>query len=152
MADTDIYLTEEEFADRYHLGRRTVQRWQQTETDRPGFRLGAAPRCLSSRPIAKHGPRRYLPPSLTANLRVRWRLLAELKRGLHERASRLSAHWGSAKRATTPTPVTSNDLSPEFSDDALALEFTAPPGYRATSPNGEPGSTGTEPVGNSRTR
>jgi predicted DNA-binding transcriptional regulator AlpA len=39
MAEIE-YLNEEEFAARYHLGRRTVQRWRQTG-DGPAFcRLG----------------------------------------------------------------------------------------------------------------
>jgi predicted DNA-binding transcriptional regulator AlpA len=40
MADTHIYLTEGEFADRYHLGRRTVQRWRQTGEGPRWVRLG----------------------------------------------------------------------------------------------------------------
>ena len=39
MADSD-YLTEEQFADRYHLGRRTVQRWRQTGEGPRWCRLG----------------------------------------------------------------------------------------------------------------
>jgi hypothetical protein len=41
MAATEIYLTEEEFAGRYHLGRRTVQRWRQTGDGPAWVRLGA---------------------------------------------------------------------------------------------------------------
>jgi predicted DNA-binding transcriptional regulator AlpA len=37
---SEIYLTEGEFADRYHLGRRTVQRWRQTGDGPPWVRLG----------------------------------------------------------------------------------------------------------------
>jgi predicted DNA-binding transcriptional regulator AlpA len=37
----EIYLTEAEFADRYHLGRRTVQRWRQTGDGPAWVRLGA---------------------------------------------------------------------------------------------------------------
>jgi predicted DNA-binding transcriptional regulator AlpA len=40
MAATEIYLTEEEFADRYHLGRRTAQRWRQTGEGPRWVRLG----------------------------------------------------------------------------------------------------------------
>jgi predicted DNA-binding transcriptional regulator AlpA len=39
-SSTEIYLTEAEFADRYHLGRRTVQRWRQTGEGPPWCRLG----------------------------------------------------------------------------------------------------------------
>jgi predicted DNA-binding transcriptional regulator AlpA len=37
----EIYLTEAEFAGRYHLGRRTVQRWRQTGDGPPWIRLGS---------------------------------------------------------------------------------------------------------------
>jgi predicted DNA-binding transcriptional regulator AlpA len=40
MAINDTYLTETEFAERYHLGRRTVQRWRQTGDGPPWCRLG----------------------------------------------------------------------------------------------------------------
>jgi predicted DNA-binding transcriptional regulator AlpA len=36
----EIYLTEQEFAERYHLGRRTVQRWRQTGDGPAWCRLG----------------------------------------------------------------------------------------------------------------
>jgi hypothetical protein len=51
-----------------------------------------------------------------------------------------------------PAPVTSDDLSPEFSDDALALEFTARHAHelRYVAKWG-PGSFGTARAGNSRT-
>ena len=35
-----LYLTEAEFAHRYHLGRRTVQRWRQTGEGPAWVRLG----------------------------------------------------------------------------------------------------------------
>jgi predicted DNA-binding transcriptional regulator AlpA len=41
MAESTIYLTEEEFAARYHLGRRTLQRWRQTGDGPKWCRLGA---------------------------------------------------------------------------------------------------------------
>jgi hypothetical protein len=53
LADTDTklaiqarpasewYLTEEEFAARYHLGKRTVQRWRSSGDGPPYCRLGA---------------------------------------------------------------------------------------------------------------
>jgi predicted DNA-binding transcriptional regulator AlpA len=41
MATTEIYLTEAEFAGRYHLGRRTVQRWRQNGDGPAWVRLGA---------------------------------------------------------------------------------------------------------------
>jgi hypothetical protein len=41
----DVYLTEKEFSERYHLGMRTVQRWR-TTGDGPAF--------------ARVGPRRIL--------------------------------------------------------------------------------------------
>lgn len=37
----DLYLTETEFAHRYHLGRRTVQRWRQTGEGPAWVRLGS---------------------------------------------------------------------------------------------------------------
>jgi hypothetical protein len=37
----EIYLTEAQFAARYHLGRRTVQRWRQTGEGPAWCRLGA---------------------------------------------------------------------------------------------------------------
>jgi predicted DNA-binding transcriptional regulator AlpA len=40
MTTTDAYLTEHEFAARYHLGRRTVQRWRQTGEGPSWVRLG----------------------------------------------------------------------------------------------------------------
>lgn len=36
----DAYLTEQQFAERYHLGRRTVQRWRITGDGPPFVRLG----------------------------------------------------------------------------------------------------------------
>jgi predicted DNA-binding transcriptional regulator AlpA len=36
-----LYLTEEEFAERYHFGRRTVQRWRSSGDGPPYCRLGA---------------------------------------------------------------------------------------------------------------
>jgi predicted DNA-binding transcriptional regulator AlpA len=41
LSNPEIYLTEAEFAGRYHLGRRTVQRWRQTGDGPPWVRLGA---------------------------------------------------------------------------------------------------------------
>ena len=41
FSNPDIYLTEADFAGRYHLGRRTVQRWRQTGDGPPWVRLGA---------------------------------------------------------------------------------------------------------------
>src|SRR5438309_4422792 len=41
FSNPEIYLTEAEFAGRYHLGRRTVQRWRQTGQGPPWVRLGA---------------------------------------------------------------------------------------------------------------
>lgn len=38
--DLEVYLTEEEFAERYHLGRRTAQRWRQTGEGPAWVRLG----------------------------------------------------------------------------------------------------------------
>jgi predicted DNA-binding transcriptional regulator AlpA len=40
MTENAIYLTEEEFAERYHLGRRTVQRWRVVGEGPPWCRLG----------------------------------------------------------------------------------------------------------------
>jgi predicted DNA-binding transcriptional regulator AlpA len=40
MATSDTYLTEQEFAARYHLGRRTAQRWRQTGDGPAWVRLG----------------------------------------------------------------------------------------------------------------
>jgi hypothetical protein len=40
MPNAEIYLTELEFADRFHLGRRTLQRWRQTGDGPPWCRLG----------------------------------------------------------------------------------------------------------------
>jgi predicted DNA-binding transcriptional regulator AlpA len=40
MTETAIYLTEEEFATRYHLGRRTLQRWRCTGEGPRWCRLG----------------------------------------------------------------------------------------------------------------
>jgi predicted DNA-binding transcriptional regulator AlpA len=40
MATSEVYLTEDEFAGRYHLGRRTVQRWRQTGEGPSWVRLG----------------------------------------------------------------------------------------------------------------
>jgi predicted DNA-binding transcriptional regulator AlpA len=40
MATSDTYLSEQEFAARYHLGRRTVQRWRRTGDGPPWVRLG----------------------------------------------------------------------------------------------------------------
>jgi len=40
MAEDAVYLTEEEFAERYHLGRRTLQRWRQTGEGPRWCRLG----------------------------------------------------------------------------------------------------------------
>jgi hypothetical protein len=37
---TDIYLTEEEFSERYHVSRRTAQRWRVTGDGPPFVRLG----------------------------------------------------------------------------------------------------------------
>jgi hypothetical protein len=37
----ELYLTEEEFAARYHFGRRTVQRWRSSGDGPPYCRLGA---------------------------------------------------------------------------------------------------------------
>jgi predicted DNA-binding transcriptional regulator AlpA len=37
----ETYLTEAEFAARYHLGRRTAQRWRETGDGPPWCRLGA---------------------------------------------------------------------------------------------------------------
>ncbi len=37
---TEVYLTEAEFADRYHLGRRTTQRWRSTGEGPAWVRLG----------------------------------------------------------------------------------------------------------------
>jgi hypothetical protein len=59
MATTDVYLAEQEFAARYHLGRRTVQRWRLTGDGPAWVRLG--PRRVSYRlSVARSGrpPRR----------------------------------------------------------------------------------------------
>jgi predicted DNA-binding transcriptional regulator AlpA len=40
MPNADIYLTESEFAHRFHLGRRTLQRWRQSGDGPPWCRLG----------------------------------------------------------------------------------------------------------------
>ena len=40
MAENLVYLTEEEFAERYHLGRRTIQRWRQSGDGPAWCRLG----------------------------------------------------------------------------------------------------------------
>jgi len=40
MPNAEIYLTESEFADRFHLGRRTLQRWRQSVDGPPWCRLG----------------------------------------------------------------------------------------------------------------
>jgi predicted DNA-binding transcriptional regulator AlpA len=40
MPNAEIYLTESEFADRFHLGRRTLQRWRQSGDGPPWCRLG----------------------------------------------------------------------------------------------------------------
>jgi predicted DNA-binding transcriptional regulator AlpA len=40
MTVADVYLTESEFAGRYHLGRRTVQRWRRTGEGPAWVRLG----------------------------------------------------------------------------------------------------------------
>jgi predicted DNA-binding transcriptional regulator AlpA len=41
MAESSIYLTEAEFAERYHLGRRTLQRWRITGEGPQWCRLGS---------------------------------------------------------------------------------------------------------------
>jgi len=40
MTSNDTYLTEEEFAARYHVGRRTAQRWRHTGDGPAWVRLG----------------------------------------------------------------------------------------------------------------
>jgi hypothetical protein len=40
VANTETYLTEQEFAARYHLGRRTVQRWRRSGDGPVWVRLG----------------------------------------------------------------------------------------------------------------
>ena len=40
MAESNSYLTEAQFAERFHLGRRTVQRWRQTGEGPAWVRLG----------------------------------------------------------------------------------------------------------------
>jgi predicted DNA-binding transcriptional regulator AlpA len=40
MATSVLYLTEAEFAEQYHLGERTVQRWRQTGEGPSWVRLG----------------------------------------------------------------------------------------------------------------
>jgi len=40
MTNGEIYLTEAEFSQRYHLGRRTLQRWRQSGDGPPWCRLG----------------------------------------------------------------------------------------------------------------
>jgi predicted DNA-binding transcriptional regulator AlpA len=40
MTENLIYLTEEEFAERYHFGRRTLQRWRRTGEGPCWCRLG----------------------------------------------------------------------------------------------------------------
>jgi predicted DNA-binding transcriptional regulator AlpA len=40
MPNAEIYLTESEFADRFHLGKRTLQRWRQSGDGPPWCRLG----------------------------------------------------------------------------------------------------------------
>jgi predicted DNA-binding transcriptional regulator AlpA len=40
MSNAELYLTEAQFADRYQLGRRTIQRWRCTGDGPPWCRLG----------------------------------------------------------------------------------------------------------------
>jgi predicted DNA-binding transcriptional regulator AlpA len=40
VSTLELYLTEREFAERYHLGRRTVQRWRQSGEGPAWCRLG----------------------------------------------------------------------------------------------------------------
>jgi predicted DNA-binding transcriptional regulator AlpA len=40
MVSNELYLTEAQFAERYHIGRRTVQRWRQSGEGPAWVRLG----------------------------------------------------------------------------------------------------------------